>query len=394
MSLKKVTKDYHGFSGALDRIISGLSFGYLGGKVRFRALNDINLECKPGEILGIIGRNGAGKSTLLKVITGVSGYDSGSIEVSGKVRSILELGVGFNPELSGEENVFYNGLVWGYSTTEIYPVMEKVFDFAGLQDFRNTPIKNYSSGMIMRLGFALATATAPEVLVVDEALAVGDASFQQKCIQRFYDFQKLGTTTIIVSHDLTLLSQLCSRIIVMEKGSIIYDGDSITAVRKYMLTIAGDSNEGKTDFAIGNRLQKLDWKLVRSGVENPTLFFVGDEVSLQVDFILRETLPQITVGFHLEDASGLKVFGTSSFHLGNFLHDLEPGVVHSVVFHFPLNIGVGKYSLGLSLHKGDSHVTDCYYWGEGLFSFEVERIQVPKFIGMSYLPVRMEYTAE
>ncbi|MCC5816659.1 MAG: ABC transporter ATP-binding protein [Leptospira sp.] len=386
--LENITKDFIGFSSAWDRILSGLSFGYLGGKVRFRALEKISFECKSSEIVGIIGRNGAGKSTLLKLISQVSRFDSGKLQVDGKVRAILELGVGFNPELSGEENVYYNGLVWGFSVAEIGRVMDSVFEFAGLQDFRSTPLKNYSSGMIMRLGFALATATPPEVLIVDEALAVGDAAFQQKCLKRFHDFQDQGTTTLIVSHDLTLLSQICTRIIVMDFGKLIYDGDPISAVQEYMKTIATQSGTGG-NFQPDEFIEDLQFSLSKKGETSPSLAFVGEEILLEVSFILRQRIEQLTVGFHLDDSKGIRAFGTNSLQLGEELRNLTVGKKTTIQFKIPLNIGVGKYSLAISLHEGESHATNCYFWGEGLYSFEVERIGVPKFVGAAYLPVEI-----
>lgn len=389
ISLENITKDYIGYSGAGDRILSGLSFGYLGGNVRFRALEDVSFNCEKSEILGIIGKNGAGKSTLLKLLAGVSRYDSGSMKIDGRVRAILELGVGFNPELSGEENIYYNGLVWGYSAGEIQEVMDSVFRFANLEEFRSVPIKNYSSGMIMRLGFALATATPPEVLIVDEALAVGDAGFQQKCIHRFYEFQNMGTTTIIVSHDLTLLSQLCTRILVMDSGKIIFDGNPVEAVQEYMKTIALQSWSDR-EFQPTEYLGDLQWTVFRGDSPQPELLFVGEDLGLRVEFILKKSLSQLTVGFHLDDAKGVRVFGTSSFHLGEKLEDLPIGKKIQVHFKIPLHIGVGKYSLGISLHEGDSHSQNCYFWEENLHSFDVERVNVPKFVGLAYLPVDMK----
>ncbi len=391
--LQNVSKDYIGFRGPLDRILSGISFGYLGGRERFSALKDISFECRASEIVGIIGRNGAGKSTLLKIIAGVSQYNRGTMEITGKVRAILELGVGFNPELSGEENVYYNGLLWGYSANEIDLILDDVFEFASLEEFRSTPIKNYSSGMIMRLGFALATATPPEVLIVDEALAVGDAGFQQKCLKRFHEFRKKGTTTLIVSHDLSLLGQLCSRILVLEKGRLVFDGEAQGAIRYYMKLIGSQLDSlQEINLKPISVFQNWSWTICRGEERMPKLLFVGEEVFLIVQFVPKIMIPQLTIGFHLDDSRGVRAFGTNTYQLGYELRDLEPNRVHTVRFRIPLYLGVGKYSLGLSLHEGDSHSSLCYYWEEGLYSFEVERVSIPKFVGIAYLPVQMEYS--
>lgn len=174
MSLKveNLNKVYFGFSGPFQRILNVLSLGFLGNDVKYDALKNVSFEVFSGEIVGLIGRNGAGKSTLLKVLAGVSSYSSGKILKTGSIRSILELGVGFNPELSGEENLYYNGLVWGLNPNEIRSSMDEIFEFSSLTEFKNIPIKQYSSGMVMRLGFALATFSRPDILIVDETLAV------------------------------------------------------------------------------------------------------------------------------------------------------------------------------------------------------------------------------
>lgn len=222
--IENLSKDYHGFSRPWKRIIAGLSFGYFGVDSKFTAIRSLGLKIQPGEIVGIIGRNGAGKSTLLKLITGVIQKDKGTLQVNGTVRALLELSVGFNPELSGEENVYFNGLVWGYKPSEIKSLADSIFAFSELEEFRNTPLKNYSSGMAMRLGFSLATAKRPDILIVDEALAVGDASFQQKCLKRIKEFSARGSSILVVSHDLGLVSYFCTRAVLMEKGELLYDG--------------------------------------------------------------------------------------------------------------------------------------------------------------------------
>lgn len=390
IEIKNLTKDYIGFSGVMDRLLSSISFGLLGGKIRFRALENINFRCGKGEIVGIIGQNGAGKSTLLKLLTGVSQTSSGSISISGNIRSILELGVGFNPELSGEENVYYNGLVWGFRLDEIEEVTERVFEFSNLNEFRKTPIKNYSSGMIMRLGFALATATVPEVLIVDEALAVGDAIFQQKSLEKFREFKEAGSATLIVSHDLTLLAQICDRIILLDKGKLIYDGLPQMAIQEYMKQIADTSWQKKLDpnKDVQSPIQ-FQCKFIKADIINPTLVFVGDLVDWEITYFLNEPIPQLTIGIHIDHSNGIRVYGTNTFQNDILLDNLEINKEYKLRFQFPINLAPGKYSIGLSLHQGDNHTMNCYFWGEGLHSFEVERVGIPKFTGLTYLPIKI-----
>jgi lipopolysaccharide transport system ATP-binding protein len=249
--------------------------------------------------------------------------------------------------------------------------------------------------MIMRLGFALATATPPEVLIVDEALAVGDAGFQQKCLKRFYEFQSRGTTTLIVSHDLSLLSQLCTRILVMEKGKLVYDGEPISAIQEYMKIIAGGSTgQGSGFLKHLDAFESWNWEIFRGDESYPNLAFVGEELRLVVQFCPKTRIEQLTIGFHLDDSRGVRAFGTNSLQLGEELRSPAVGKMHTLEFRIPLNLGTGKYSLGLSIHEGESHANNCYYWEEGLHSFELERVSVSKFVGIAYLPVELSYSQD
>ncbi|EJO69357.1 ABC transporter, ATP-binding protein [Leptospira kirschneri str. 200803703] len=422
MSLKveNLNKVYFGFSGPFQRILNVLSLGFLGNDVKYDALKNVSFEVFSGEIVGLIGRNGAGKSTLLKVLTGVSSYSSGKILKTGSIRSILELGVGFNPELSGEENLYYNGLVWGLNPNEIRSSMDEIFEFSGLTEFKNIPIKQYSSGMVMRLGFALATFSRPDILIVDEALAVGDASFQQKCLRRFRSFQEQGTMTLIVSHDLELLKSVCSRVLILEKGKLVFNGDPVKGFREYMQIIASSGTEQETIFPVQKDsiveslsvdldlvglylknsspqdIQQVPGRINRSGAEedlkykvraNSKIFPVGCEVEISIHVIFKNEIPDLTVGFHIDDSRGIRVFGTNTFHLGNSLKNIRAGESVTAKFRLPLNFSAGKYSLGIALHEGDNHVGNNYLWKDGILSFELERLDLPKFEGVVWLPV-------
>ncbi|EQA38435.1 ABC transporter, ATP-binding protein [Leptospira inadai serovar Lyme str. 10] len=386
-----ITKVYSGYSRPWRRLWNALTFGYFGFDIKYKALDEISFEANKGEILGIIGRNGAGKSTLLKLLTGVSHPDSGRLEKKGTVRSILELGVGFNPELSGEENLYYNGLVWGLEPTELKSSMDEIFRFSGLSEFKKNPLKNYSSGMTMRLGFALATAKRPDILIVDEALAVGDASFQQKCLSRFRKFSEEGTLTLIVSHDLELLKSICTRIIILEKGKLVYDGDPIQGFREYMQIIAAFSAEEGAQLAPQESiLESVQIRLSHGNRINPSLLPVGANVELFVSAKFKEDLKRLTVGFHIDDSRGIRSFGTNTFHLGSELFGVAAGEWIHAKFTFPLNFSAGKYSLGIALHSGDSHAEGSYLWQDGILEFELERLDISKFEGVAWIPVGIE----
>ncbi len=390
ISIRNLNKNYIGFSGPIDRILSALSFGFFGGKISFGALRNVSFQVTKGEIVGIIGRNGAGKSTLLKILTGVSEYQSGEILTDGKVRAILELGVGFNPELSGLENVYYNGIVLGYSPKELESLMDDIFSFAGVSQFKNVPLKNYSTGMIMRLGFSLATAIRPDILIVDEALAVGDATFQQKCLNRFESFRKEGSSILIVSHDLNLLKSLSDRILILEKGNLEFDGNPADAIKKYMQIIAAHSFENTESKIHTNEwIQSYSVSLVSAGVKNPPILAVGSVGKLVVELKFKKRIPKLTVGFHIDDSKGIRVYGCNTNHLHADFSFLEDNSNISVEFEFPLNISNGKYSIGIALHEGDNHSDHCYLWEDGILNFELERTDVPKFDGISYLPTKV-----
>lgn len=190
----------------------------------FIALNDVSLSIKKGEVVGIVGLNGSGKSTLLKVISGILRPSSGTAEISGSISPLIELGAGFDFDLTARENVFLNGSVLGFSKETMTEKMDEIIDFAELRDFMDVAIKNFSSGMVARLGFSIATITRPDILIVDEILAVGDFLFQQKCEKRISEMMSGGTTVIIVSHSIEQIERLCSRVIWLEKGNIIMDG--------------------------------------------------------------------------------------------------------------------------------------------------------------------------
>lgn len=391
IQIHNLTKQYSGFASPLERILTALSFGIYKGSVQFTALKDISLEINKGEIAGIIGRNGAGKSTLLKVLSGVSGYNSGLIEIDGEIRSILELGVGFNPELSGYENVYFNGLVWGFAPKEMKAIISDVFEYAGLNEFLHVPLKNYSTGMIMRLGFSLATARRPDVLLVDEALSVGDASFQQKCISRFREFKKSGTSILVVSHDLELLQSLCDKIFVLDKGKLQFCGRGEEAVSFYIQLLAKKSFG--EDTAVSSENEYIDSYSVSFGSNKTkrSIFMIGEEGTLSIKVKLKKQIPFLTVGFHIIDKNGVTVFGTNSYQLNREMNDLLPDQVVSMQYQFPLNIAAGKYSIGISLHEGDNHTKNCYLWKDGVLDFEIERAGAPKFSGSAYLPVTCDY---
>ena len=224
------------------------------------ALEDVSFQVEEGEVLGVIGRNGAGKSTLLKVLTRITTPTSGRVEIRGRVGSLLEVGTGFHPELTGRENIYLNGAILGMKRREIQQKLPDMVEFSGVEGFLDTPVKRYSSGMYVRLAFSVAAHLEPEILLVDEVLAVGDAEFQRRCLGRMEDFGATGRTVLFVSHNLQAVAQLCDRAILMEQGRVVRDGTSEEVVAHYLQTSAGAGSSRTWDdleSAPGDELVRL-----------------------------------------------------------------------------------------------------------------------------------------
>ena len=233
ISLKNVSKYYKLYNSPQDRLKESLSFSDKEYHKKFYATKNLNLEIKKGEIIGIVGKNGSGKSTLLKLITGVLTPDEGSIKVNGKISALLELGSGFNPEFTGMQNIFFYGTILGFSKKEMEEKLDDILAFADIGEFIDQPLKTYSSGMKSRLGFAVAVHIEPEILILDEVLAVGDILFKRKCYAKMEEFFKGGKTILYVSHDANSVKELCTRAIFLLEGSIIMDSDAKSVTQQY-----------------------------------------------------------------------------------------------------------------------------------------------------------------
>ncbi len=237
-----VSKVYRLYDKPRDRMKEALGFGKKSYSREYYALNDISFDVRKGETVGIIGENGAGKSTILKIITGVLSPSSGSVSVNGRISALLELGAGFNMEYSGIENVYLNGTLIGFTREEIDRKMQDILAFADIGDFVYQPVKTYSSGMFVRLAFAVAINIDPEILIVDEALSVGDAFFQVKCYHKFEEFKKQGKTIVFVSHDLSSVNKYCDRVVLLNKGKKLAEGGSREMIDLYKRVMAGEEN--------------------------------------------------------------------------------------------------------------------------------------------------------
>ncbi|WP_394993607.1 ABC transporter ATP-binding protein [Emticicia sp.] len=249
------------------------------------ALKDINFEVMPGEILGIIGKNGAGKSTLLKILSKVTGPTTGGIHYNGRIASLLEVGTGFHPELTGRENIYLNGAILGMTKTEIKSKLDEIIDFSGVERYIDTPVKRYSSGMMVRLGFAVAAHLEPEILVVDEVLAVGDAEFQKKAIGKMQDVSnKEGRTVLFVSHNLSSIEKLCHRTIVLKNGGINFEGKTNEAIRSYLANMSNQSKNIMENIIILDEVVLIK-KVTVNESECQNIIITGNNSTLEVRII-------------------------------------------------------------------------------------------------------------
>ncbi len=335
------------------------------------ALREINLEVNEGEILGIIGRNGAGKSTLLKILSRVTAPTKGNVKIKGRMASLLEVGTGFHPELTGRENIFLNGAILGMSKQEVESRFDEIVAFSDIEAFIDTPVKRYSSGMYVRLGFAVAAHLETEIIVVDEVLAVGDVVFQKKCLGKMKDISSTGRTVLFVSHSMQSIKNLCSRVILIDHGQVVMDGDPEIVVAKYL-----DRNliEGSiaTEAEIAKRVEGVivkefpyfkinEVRLEDKCGKTKSLFKGSEPVSVAVSFECYQTLNDLRVIVIVANENGDNIYGsqnTDDIEVAKSFYKLEPGK-YKTKCTFPLDIfGNRQYYINIHLvsPKKEHHV--------------------------------------
>ncbi|HEY1662533.1 MAG TPA: ABC transporter ATP-binding protein [Verrucomicrobiae bacterium] len=282
---------------------------------QFWALDKVSFQVKRGEVLGIIGSNGAGKSTLLKILSQVTCPTSGQIKIKGRIASLLEVGTGFHPELTGRENIFLNGAILGMTKGEIRNKFDEIVAFSGVEEFIDTPVKRYSSGMYVRLAFAVAAHLEPEILIVDEVLAVGDAEFQKKCLGKMQDVaEKEGRTVLFVSHNMAAVNRLCQTAVLMEGGNVAAQGGTASVIAKYLRFDTGE----KTEFIpapakpIGNETITLHSLIVKGADGSPGPTFAGSAaIKVEITYRVLKPTSGLRVGFHLHGADGTIIFNAT-----------------------------------------------------------------------------------
>jgi lipopolysaccharide transport system ATP-binding protein len=340
----------------------------------FWALKDVSFEVKRGEVVGIIGRNGAGKSTLLKILSRITEPTEGRVTLRGRVASLLEVGTGFHPELTGRENVFLNGAILGMSRAEIKRKFDEIVAFAEVEKFLDTPVKRYSSGMYVRLAFAVAAHLEPEILVIDEVLAVGDAEFQQKCLGKMQDVAAGGRTVLFVSHNMAALSRLCPRSLLLKAGRIVMSGETRNLVSAHLI-----HDLEVVDFRPATRVERLDEAPVRLvsarlSCEQRTgtsKFAHDDELVLRLEYECAVHHPKLRVGFRLHSSDGTVLFTSTSTDRGNSRAPACSlgGTFQSECRIPPCLLNFGQYSITVTCDIPNQTV--CFIYN-GALSFSIE----------------------
>ncbi len=332
---------------------------------KFRALDNVSIKIEPGESLALIGSNGAGKSTTLKILAGIYRPTSGTAESSGRIASLLDLGVGFHPDLTGEENLMLNGAMIGLSRNDMKELVPEIADFAQLSRFMDTPVKYYSNGMFMRLGFSLATAVNPDILLIDEVLAVGDVEFQDKCYARISDFRRKGKTIIFVSHDIEAVSELCARTIWLHEGRVKMDGNTENTLSEYLENMQNrHTSTTATPKEWGTREIWFESVSLKNSNGVPARTF-GKGESIIVDTVIKSrsaaVVDNVVFGFSIHRADGEVVIGTNNLEMNQPLLRIE-GSLNSII-ELTLDIEEpGTYILGLALT--DPEAGRDYHWQE------------------------------
>jgi len=358
-------------------------------------LKDIHFQVDRGAALGIVGMNGAGKSTLLKIIAGTLQATTGSVQVHGKVVALLELGIGFHPDFTGRQNAIMAGQLLGYDTQTILALMPEIEAFAEIGSYIDKPVRIYSSGMQVRLAFSVATAVRPDVLIVDEALSVGDVYFQHKSFNRIREFRKLGTTLLFVTHDKGVIQAICDRAILLHEGQLILEGapdvvmdyyNAMLAEREDQTIIQTYGSDGKEITISGNKKAIVSSiTLMNARGQSKDIVEVGELVQLKIDILVNEAIPELVLGYLIKDRLGQAVYGSNTFHLQHSVKHVEKGAQLRYTFEFYANLGVGSYSITIALHDQDTHINNNYFWQDRAFLFEVINSQHPHFDGLAWL---------
>jgi len=377
ISVQDVTKIYRLYDKPIDRLLEAMSITKKTYHKKFFALDKISFEIEKGTTVGIIGTNGSGKSTILKIITGVLNPSSGSVEVDGNISALLELGAGFNMDYTGIENIYMNGTMMGFSREEMEKKLPEILEFADIGDFAHQPVKTYSSGMFVRLAFALAINVEPEILIVDEALSVGDVFFQAKCYKKMEEIRQKGTTILMVTHDMGSVIKYCDKVILLNRGSFVAEGKAGEIVDLYKKILANRfeieeetkdnklpveakvSNTGKlmkeslsinpnvTEYGDG-RAEIYDLGLIDSKGEISNLLIKGEEFTIKERIRFFADIKQPIFTYTIKDKKGTELSGTNTMFELTDIEEVHAGDSYDVEFRQKMNLQGGEYLISMS----------------------------------------------
>lgn len=336
-----------------------------------KALQDVSFEIKKGEFFGIVGRNGSGKSTLLKILAEIYTPTKGSVQTSGRLVPFIELGVGFNPELTGRENVYLNGALLGFSKSEIDDRYEEIVEFAELEEFMDQKLKNYSSGMQVRLAFSVATRAEADILLVDEVLAVGDAEFQRKCFQFFRQLKKDKKTVVFVSHDMGAVKEYCDRAILIENSRIVERGKVSNVASAYTKLFIPSNERGGDKSANLKRWGEKAIQYTSVKLQKQNLTDKDKEIILSVEYEARDAIENPIFGFSVKNGGGTTLFGTNSKLVDVRVDNLTTGQKGTITWSLPNVLNDGEYYVDIAVSNSDETVQ--YDWWEDALGFSVYR---------------------
>lgn len=378
--VQNVSKMYRLYRRPSDRILELLSLSRRALHKEFWALRNINLQVERGETLGVVGPNGCGKSTLLQIVSGILPPTHGRVATEGRIAALLELGAGFNPEFTGRENVYLNAEILGLERSEIDRRFPAIAAFAEIGDFLDRPVKEYSSGMYVRLAFATAIHVSPDILIVDEALAVGDAIFSSRCIQKFEELKRRGVTILFVSHDLGLVKRLADRAIFLLDGRIAAEGRPSDVVNRYIGLVlerqrrehaqpAGAGAASRASFRHGDGASRiLEVKLLNSEGRETQVLESGERAAVRIRARFEAPVDEPVVGMLLRNRLGIDVFGTNTRVEGRRLGTFRPGEELEVEFRFDCLLTRQEYTLTVATQYWDGHSQD---WLDDVIAFRV-----------------------
>jgi len=393
IKISHLTKVYKLYDKPIDRLKESLHPLKKQYHKEFYALNDMSFEIKKGETVGIIGKNGAGKSTLLKIITGVLTPTSGSVHVNGRIASLLELGAGFNPEYTGMENIYFQGSLMGYTRDEMENKIDDIIQFADIGHFIHQPVKMYSSGMFARLAFAVAINVDPDILIVDEALSVGDIKFQQKCFRKFREIQEAQKTILFVAHDTATIINYCTHTIWIHNGEKKDEGIPDEVCKRYMSSMTYDQISSVEEICKSNLAKKNDtiWTdlchaesfgekkvvIIAIAMEDQNnrskqIFHGGEDVLLRIKMFSTETIEHLISGFIVNDHLGNTIFGANTFVYSNISLTFKANYEYIIEYSFKLPfLKNGVFSISPAIAEGTQAEHIQHHWVHDALTFTI-----------------------